>query len=440
MHTPPRSGSHTLSLSSSPVKLILRLSIVLVLGLLIAAGLLFFFRNGMIETTVEQAGEFAFGVPTPLDGVTTEFGSGDFALNGFAVSNPEGFSTQPLFKLGSASMNLPLMKLFRGDKTEPIVIPEIVIAGLGVNIERTDKGFNFTPIMDRVQGLSKAAGGGGETAPTEPPPSGSARPIVIERIVFEDWTLDASFGSGLSLPTQRLSALVLTDVRAGPEGLPGIMGQITEKLLAYATDKIGIEGLSPELLAQLDALKARLGQDIPNLDELQAELEGRVNEQIDQLRDQGQEQLDQLQKQGQEQLDALKDQGQQQLDALKGDIFGQAEGVQGEAKEQLEELQGELAGALESIGGGAEQKLEDLIGSVTGEGAPIEGATEKLETLLEQVKDSAEITPETQAKVEEVLENLTKEGGAAGEVQKAADDLKKGLGGLLGGKKDEKKP
>jgi len=424
----PLFDSRALSLSSSPVKLILRLSIVLVLGLLICAGVLFFFRNGMIETTVEQAGQFAFGVPTPLDSVTTEFGSGDFALNGFAVSNPEGFSQKPLFKLGTASMTLPLMKLIRGDKTEPIVIPEIVIAGLGVNIERTDKGFNFTPIMDRVQGLSKAAGGP-EGAPKEEPPKGAARPIVIERIVFEDWSLDASFGSGLALPTQRLSALVLTNVEAGPEGLPGIMGQITEKLLAYATDKIGIEGLSPELLAQLDALKARLAQDIPNLDELQAELQGRVNEQIDQLRDQGQEQLDQLQKQGQE-----------QLDALKGDLFGEAEVIQGEAKEQLEALQTELGGALESLGGGAEQKLEDLIGSVTGEGAPIEGATEKLETLLEQVKDSTEITPETQAKIEEVIENLTKEGGAAGEVQKAADDLKKGLGGLLGGKKDEKKP
>jgi hypothetical protein len=411
------------------VKTVLRLSIVLVLGLLLVVGSLFFFRNGMIETSVEQAGQFAFGVPTPLDGVVTELGSGRFALEGFAVTNPEGFSDTPVFKLGTASMTLPVTKLFSLGKEDPIVIPELRIAGLGVSIERTDKGFNFTPIMDRVQGLSKAAGGGGtEPAPTEPPPSGPARPIVIERIVFEDWTLDASFGSGLALPTQRLSALVLTDVRAGPEGLPGIMGQITEKLLAYASEQIGIEGLSPELLAQLDALKARLAQDIPNLDELKAELEGKAREQIDALKGEAEQRLD-----------SLKDEAQSQVDALLGDLTGQGAAIEGEAKEKLEALQGELGGALEGLGADAQAQFDELMGSVTGEGAPIEGATEQLENLLEQVKESAELPPETQAKVEEVLESLGQgAGGGAGEIQKKAEELQKGLGGLLGGK--PKKP
>ncbi|MEZ5977036.1 MAG: hypothetical protein R3F34_02300 [Planctomycetota bacterium] len=184
------------------MKLVLRLSVVLILILAIGLGALYYFRNGLIEASVESAGKFAFGVPTPLDGVETDLGSGRFALDGYAISNPPGFSSRPVFELGKAEMELPLGRL-RGDG--PIEIEEVRVTGLHLALERTSEGFNFSPLVERVreltQGADAATGGGAK--PSEPSGSTQARrgeaqpPHRDPAHRVRGLTLDADFGSGL---------------------------------------------------------------------------------------------------------------------------------------------------------------------------------------------------------------------------------------------------
>lgn len=368
------------------MKKLLRLAVVAVLGLFLVLGLLVFFRNGFIETAVEKAGQFAFGVPTPLEEVQTDLRSGNFALVDYEVENPEGFSDRPVFALGNASMELPLMRLSGSDELR---IPEVRVEGLAILLERNDSGFNFSPLLERIQELTAA----GEDTDAQPPttepdaepseptaPAKPGRPIVIERLVLADWTLALDFGDALKLAPTGLDTLVLENVRTDGQGLPGILGQVTEQLLAYVQTEglgaVGLGGLSPELLAQVDGLRSKLGEDLPNLDELKAKLQGRVDEKVDEL-------------------EAM---GQERLDELRQDARGEAESL------------------LDKITGGKE--LPD-------------GAAEKLDGILNKV-GGAELPTDLKEKASDLLEKI---GGDlnAKDLEEKAKKAKEKLGGLLGG-------
>jgi hypothetical protein len=370
------------------VKFFLRLAVVAVLGLLLVLGLLVFFRNGFIETAVEKAGQFAFGVPTPLEEVRTDLGSGAFALVDYEIENPEGFSDRPVFALGNASMELPLMRL-RGD--DELRIPEVRVEGLAILLERNDQGFNFSPLLDRIQKLTAASDDTGAKPPTTEPstepstgpttePAKSGRPIVIERLVLADWTLALDFGGALKLAPHGLDTLVLENVRTDGQGLPGILAQVTEQLLGYVQTEglgaVGLGDLSPELLAQIDGLRAKLGQDLPNLDELKAKLQGRVDEKVDEL-------------------EAL---GQERLDELRQDARGE---------------------------------VESLLDKVTGGQELPPGAAEKLDELLNEV-DGAELPADLKEKANDLLEKLSNDPKAKS-LEEKAKKAKEKLGGLLGG-------
>jgi len=364
------------------VKKLLRLAAVALVLLLLLLGGLFYFRNAFIEKAVETSGEYAFGVRTPLEEVRTDLGTGDFALVDYRIENPTGFSSEPVFALGNASMKLPIMALRGNDELR---IPEVRIEELAVRLERNDSGFNFQPLVDRINELTKSDGKGEQepSGPQQPegvPPSEpqASRAIVIEKLVLADWTLALDFGGQWKLPATGLDTLVLENVRTDGQGLPGILAQVAEQLLAYVQDEglqaFGLGALDPELVAQIDALRTALDEGL-DVDALRAELEGRIDEEIDEL-----------ERDAQERLDELREQTQGQIEEIIQDATG-----------------GELPPA-------AAQKLDELLNRAEG----------------------VEIPPDLEEDAKKLLEKATGDDGGLKELEQKA---KEKLGGLLGGKK-----
>ncbi|MEZ5977035.1 MAG: hypothetical protein R3F34_02295 [Planctomycetota bacterium] len=194
-----------------------------------------------------------------------------------------------------------------------------------------------------------------------------------------------------------------------------MLAQVFEKLMAKASDYVGVDGLSPELMAQLDALKARLAQDIPNLDELKAELRAKADAQLEDVKGKVQGELDKL-----------KDQGKSELEKLKDGVLGQAPDLDS-LKDVSEQLTGEY-----------KDKLDDLLGDVGADGSIADSTKEQITDLLNEVKDEVKLPEGTKEAVQEALDSL-KEGGAPAteEIKSKLDEAKKGLGGLLGGKKKD---
>lgn len=368
------------------MKKFLRLAVVALLLLLLFLGGLFYFRNDLIKNVVEGAGPLALGVETPLEAVRTDLGSGDFALVDYRIENPEGFSDEPVFALGNASMKLPLMAL-RGE--EELRIPEVRVESLAVRLERNDSGFNFQPLIDHINELTASddsAEPGGSEEPGEPagdgpaPDAAPARPIVIEKLVLADWTLALDFGGAWQLPATGLDTLVLENVRTDGQGLPGLLGQVVEQLLAYVQDEgleaIGLGALDPELVAQIDALRTALDEGL-DVDALRAELEGEIDEELNELERSAQERLDELREQTQGQIEAIVGEATggalpPEAAAKLDELLQQADGVElpaslkEDAKKLLDQATGEGGDTLEDLEKKAKETLGGLLGGSLG--------------------------------------------------------------------------
>ena len=84
-------------------KLLLRLLVVIVV-LVFAAG---YFLGNIVKAAVEKAGPVALGVPVKLESAKFQLLRGHVSLKGFALGNPEGFSTEKAIGVGEVTVLPP---------------------------------------------------------------------------------------------------------------------------------------------------------------------------------------------------------------------------------------------------------------------------------------------------------------------------------------------
>lgn len=282
------------------MKLVVRLCIGLaVLLALIGAGAILFI-DSLAKTAIEAGGTHALGVETRLESASVGLFSGEFALNGLRVANPAGFTEPNFFALGGTRLALPLSSL----REDRVTIPELVLEGVVLDLERNASGTNYDPILEHLSRFETGAPAGGETASTS---GESGKVFVLQKLVVRD---------------------VRATVNLLPEG-----GELTK--LSLSIPEIVVTDLGSDMsLAQLCALVVKTvvraaiqqgGDALPA--ELLADLRGR--------------------------MDALEGQARARVDAELGKVQGQLEQAAGkvspEAQKAVQDAAGKLGGKLDGL-------------------------------------------------------------------------------------------
>ena len=163
------------------MKILFRIGIVLFL--LVIGGFFFVGYNldAFIKSGVENGGTFALGVDTRLAGADLKLMSGDIALDGLEIDNPEGFAAAHFFEMNNAAVSVDRDSL----STDTVRIQQVVLDGITLEVERKGGETNYGQILKNLERFESGETETGDETPTEPAPEGEKK-FQVDQIVLKD--------------------------------------------------------------------------------------------------------------------------------------------------------------------------------------------------------------------------------------------------------------
>ena len=215
---------------SRAVKAVIGAGAGIVIIILAAVFILLSSIDSLIETAVETYGSEATKATVQLDDVEVSPTSGQGAMRGLFVGNPEGFDTASAFKLGSISVRLDV-----GTLTEDtIVINEIIIDKPEVTYEIGASGSNIDALKRNVN----AYAGTERKGAAEKKADGAGPKLVIAKLRITGGVVNVSAvalkGKKLSAP---LPTIELNDIGKKKGGASP--GEVIEQVLDRVSQSIG---------------------------------------------------------------------------------------------------------------------------------------------------------------------------------------------------------
>jgi hypothetical protein len=201
----------------------MKTAIKILIGLLVILVALFAVLELSLDKIVHAgfnaAAPAALGVKASLDGAKISLVRGEASLSGLHIGNPEGFKTDGLFDLASASVHIDNSTLL----SDTIVIKEIAIDGLVVTYEKGLLNSNLGALIDSLSSGKEEkpaqAGAAGEK-PKEEKAEKPAKKVIIEKLSITGSKMNFSItgvsGKAMSIP---LPAITLTDLGKDKEGV-----------------------------------------------------------------------------------------------------------------------------------------------------------------------------------------------------------------------------
>jgi hypothetical protein len=232
---------------------LIRIFILLLVLLGVAAFVFLANINTIVKTGVETGGPMVLKVPVSLESSDLSLLSGS-RLSGLTVGNPDGYKSTHAFKLDDIAIDLD----FASVMSEKIHVKEIIIDGPHIIYEGSLSNSNIKTIVD---GLT--SGESEETAPqepSEPQPEGEAqkKSVVIDHLHIKNIKV------GVSNPLLGGKALTLS--------IPDIEKKDIGKGENISVDKI-VKDLIKEInKAIVPALKKQMGNLGEGLDKLGKDL------------------------------------------------------------------------------------------------------------------------------------------------------------------------
>jgi len=224
----------------------------LVVGLVILIAIVLFFvissLDSLVKAAVEKYGSEVTQVKVKLREAEISATSGQAALRGLVVGNPEGFKTESAYSLGEIRVAIDV-----GTITEnPVVIKEIVILEPQVTYELGLKGSNIDAIQRNVDSYAKQGKSGGASSKES---DDQGRKLVIEHLYIRNGKVNVS---STMLPGKKASAALptihLTDI--GKKGGGATPGEIAEKVLTAVSQGVGKAVATPDIANVLGAAGA----------------------------------------------------------------------------------------------------------------------------------------------------------------------------------------
>jgi len=161
------------------MKLFRRLVLIGLVLLLLGGGAALLFLDPIVRSAIEKGGTAAAGVPTTLDKADASFFSGTFGLEGFVISNPQGFGPKPFLALKGARARWQNGSIL----SDTLLIDEFALEGLELNLDRTGANNNWDKILDSMKRLS---GGSQPEKPAQPASGESGRSVTMKLITIQN--------------------------------------------------------------------------------------------------------------------------------------------------------------------------------------------------------------------------------------------------------------
>jgi len=218
-------------------KIMVRLFLVLVVLLVLAAIAVHFFLDDAIKRGVETIGPKLAKVEIKLDAVHLSLLSGSGKINGLVVGNPEGFKTPSAISVGTASLALKPASLL----TDKIVIQSINVQAPEITYETDLRGNNLSKILANLEATS----GGQEKEPAKLKETTPAKKLQVDDFIIRGGKVHVSVTAvGGQSATVSLPEIHLKDLGKDADGITP--AELSKKVL-----QVVLETASKEAAAVL---------------------------------------------------------------------------------------------------------------------------------------------------------------------------------------------
>lgn len=230
--------------------------------LLIAVAGVYFVRNALVRSAIEEGGSQALGVTTSLDGVDLDLMGQQFSLKEYHVENPEGFGGGDFLRLERGHLEVDGGTVL----AETIRVPRFELEGIDLSLIQKGRDGNYRAILENVRHSLKPAASHDDTG------SDKSKKVWVEEIVIQDVRVSVRLelpGREPTVGSVEIDELVLHDV-GGEDGVG--VGQLTA-LITQGLIESTLQASGGELPSLLEAgIRQRLNE-LPALSSLGVDLD-----------------------------------------------------------------------------------------------------------------------------------------------------------------------
>lgn len=213
---------------SKKSKVIVGLAILLVAGVVVFSMRL----NGIVRDAVNTYGPEVMGVSISLDDIDISLLSGEVALQGLRIGNPDGYSDNNAFALGDMTIKMDPMSI----TSDVIHIEHIAINAPEVLFEMKGTKSNLSAIQDGM-----ASGSDGDATGDD-----QETGFIIDLIELNDGTIGFSGLVGnesLSLPMPNIQIRDLGKEEEGGADITVVMGTVMKRVTGVVVTAVKDQGI-----------------------------------------------------------------------------------------------------------------------------------------------------------------------------------------------------
>lgn len=176
------------------MKTFIKIAVVLILLVVIAFVALFAFGlsqlDAIVKATIERGGTYATQTTTTVDDVNVGITDGTFAMNGFKIANPTGFTSDHFLTLGDASVQLQTSSL----ASDVIAIPTVAFNNIDIILDKGGDPSNYNTILNSLKRFEKS------DTKSAPENSGGKK-VTIDSLTLNNIDIRVANMPGVSLLT-----------------------------------------------------------------------------------------------------------------------------------------------------------------------------------------------------------------------------------------------
>lgn len=247
------------------IKKLIKLLVFLLILIVVAGGVAYFYVDSIAEKAIERGGEMALGVPTKLDKVHVSLWGGEASLSGLRVANPAGFKERDFLGLGQGEAAISIGSLM----SDTVRMPRIRLRDITINLEQQGKKNNVQPLLARAKSMS------GDKQPATGPQE-AGKKFIVEYFSLDNVEVNAALellGQSSNV-TMKLPKIELRNLGDKENGLtmPELVQKVVQAVLAAAQNSSG--QFSP-------ALQRLLAGELGDLDAIQTQVVGQARAQVE---------------------------------------------------------------------------------------------------------------------------------------------------------------
>lgn len=224
--------------------------IIIVIGIII--GVVLSQVDAIAKKGIEQGGTYALAVPVTVDSVDIGLMKGTFAMTGFKVANPQGFSAPHFLALGDTGVAVSYDSL----QSDIIELPTLALTDISVHLQKQGDKANYQVILDNLKRFDS-----GEKPASEPKPEGASKKLIVRNIEIRNVRASVELlplGGDASTVNVVVPEILLTDV--GSDGSGVEFGELVKIITQAVLESIALNGQLPAaILGELNAGLAQLG-------------------------------------------------------------------------------------------------------------------------------------------------------------------------------------